>query len=431
MARRKVFISYRRADTLHAVARIKSKVEARYADADVFTDIDAMPVGVPFDAHVRNQIKGATVVLAVIGSAWAGDVGARRRIREPLDVVRLELSTALAAGIPIVPITIDDAPYPMHDELPEDIKALSRHAGISIRGTSFESDAELLLDKLEPLIRPDAIEIGIGRRAERLQQWLVPGRGQQDIFSDFDSGPEMVVVPAGAFVMGSPAHEVGREPVNKGSEQQVREVLPRPYAIGRTVVTVRQFRKFVDETGHQCGEGASRWSERANNYRKDGRASWRDLAEDFPVVALSWTDAQAYVGWASRKTGWTYRLPTCAEWEYAARAGSTTAFHWGNSISPTQANYDARKAYRGGGDRGTESDGVVPAMHFEPNTWGLYQVHGNVWEMCSDTWSDGRRKCCGGGYEDPADELRSAMRSDVGGAERYTSVGFRVVRMLD
>ncbi len=103
---------------------------------------------------------------------------------------------------------------------------------------------EPLLDKLELLdLDLDAIEIGIGRRAERLQQWLVPVRGPQDIFSDFESGPEMVVVPAGALAMESPGARGGSRTCKTGGRSSKSgSVPPRPYAIGRTVVTVRQFR---------------------------------------------------------------------------------------------------------------------------------------------------------------------------------------------
>ena len=106
-----------------------------------------------------------------------------------------------------------------------------------------------------------------------------------------------------------------------------------------------------------------------------------------PVINVSWDDAKAYVGWLSRKTGKTYRLLSEAEREYVTRAGTTTPFWWGTSISTQQANYNGNYTY-GTGATGVSRRQTVLVDSFQPNPWGLYQVHGNVWEWTEDCWHD-------------------------------------------
>ena len=332
-----------------------------------------------------------------------------------------------------MPVAADGASFPSPEQLPNDLASLSQQSGIELRGTTFDADMALLLDRLTPLIRRGSMAVSCGRRAARKRQWIVPGGGDRDWFQDLEGGPQLVVVPAGRFTIGSPLDEPGREPYDAGSEVQVEQILNRPFAIGRAPVTVAQFNQFVAATGKEPLTGAYRWSEAKDDYSMVRGRSWRDLTGDHPVVCISWVDAMAYVTWLSEVTGWTYRLPSSAEWEYAARSGTKTPFHFGGSISARQANYDARTIYGGAGSRGEASDGPLPVLRFEPNAWGLYQVHGNVWEMCQDRWPEDATliMCCGGSFEDKPNSLRSAMRSDVEEPDRYVSVGFRVVREID
>lgn len=315
----------------------------------------------------------------------------------------------------------------MHSKCSIVLVPQARHSGVELRGATFGADMALLLDRLTPLIRPGAVAVVTGRQPERRRQWQMPGEGKLNWFSDIDGGPQLVVVPSGRFKMGSPVEEFGREPIDEAQSEQ--DVL-RPFVIGRTQITVDQFSKFVSATGKAPMTGAYRWAEGKGDYVLAGGRSWQDLGGDHPVVCISWTDAAGYVAWLSEMSGWRYRLPSHVEWEYAARAGTTSPFHWGGAISPGQANYDARKRYRGGGDRGEASAGPMPVFSFEPNPWGLYQVHGNVWEMCQEQWpgDPSLRICCGGSFEDEPEDVRSAVRSDVSEYQRYVSVGFRVVR---
>jgi formylglycine-generating enzyme required for sulfatase activity len=251
----------------------------------------------------------------------------------------------------------------------------------------------------------------------------------QDVFKECDKCPEMVVVPAGTFTMGSPENEANRDP-QEGPQHSV--TISKPFAAGRFAVTFDEWDVCVADGG-------------CNGYEPNDQG-WGHGR--LPVINVSWDDAKAYVGWLSRKTGKPYRLLSEAEREYAARAGTATPFWWGASISTSQANYDGTFAY-GGGQKGEKRQRTVPVDSFQPNPWGLYQVHGNVWEWVEDCGhesyagapSDGsawvsedsscRRVIRGGSWYLNPWYLRAAKRG-VGMSTRNGggAVGFRVARTL-
>ena len=255
---------------------------------------------------------------------------------------------------------------------------------------------------------------------QRLAEWRRSGR----VFRDCDGCPEMVVVPAGEFRMGSPAAEEGRWD-DEGPQHQVTL---RSFAMAVTEVTFNEWETCV--RGGGC-----------NGYRPDDQGWGRDAR---PVFGVSWEDVQAYVSWLSGATGAVYRLPSESEWEYAARAGTTTPFHTGATISTDQANYNGRS-----GRRGTFRGRTMPVGTFAPNAFGLYDVHGNVWELVEDCWHDryegapndgaawtaggdcGRRVLRGGSWSDFPGLLRSAARDWDATELRDSLVGFRVARTLD
>jgi formylglycine-generating enzyme required for sulfatase activity len=163
------------------------------------------------------------------------------------------------------------------------------------------------------------------------------------------------------------------------------------------------------------------------------------------VVCVSWDDANAYANWLAKKTGTPYRLPSEAEWEYAARASTTTPFWWGSSITPSQANYDGNYVYAGG-SKGVYRQGTVLVSSFAANPWGLYNVHGNAWQWTADCWHDNYtgapadgsawttgdcsrgRVVRGGSWDFLPRYLRAAFRYR-GTAENLSS-GFRLARTL-
>jgi len=172
------------------------------------------------------------------------------------------------------------------------------------------------------------------------------------------------VIPPGRFVMGSPESEPERFS-DEGPQHAV--TLAQPLAIGRYAVTFEEYDRFCTQTWRaQPGDGG--WGR--------GRC---------PVINVSWDDAVAYCVWLSQQTGRAYRLPSEAEWEYAARAGTSTAYWWGNGIDPSLANYDGNDTYTGG-RQGEYRKQTLPVDSFQSNPFGLYQVHGNVREWCRDRW---------------------------------------------
>jgi formylglycine-generating enzyme required for sulfatase activity len=294
-----------------------------------------------------------------------------------------------------------------------------------------------------PLVRPPGLE------------WFLPGAGKTEGFKDADFAPEMVVVPAGDFTMGTAPAEIDKLAKEfpdfaeffKREAPQVRVAIGKPFAIGRYAITRGEFAAFVNEARHGMSGGAYVWT--GKEWKQDANKSWKDpgFAQDdsHPVVCVNWDDAKAYAKWLSAKTGQDYRLPSEAEWEYACRAGTVTPFWWGSSISPEQANYDYNYTY-GGGPKGKWRESTVPVKSFEPNPWGLYQVHGNVWEWCEDLWhdnyhgapEDGSARTTGGGafralrggscYHNPG-ILRAASR--FGYLDyRFSNAGFRLARTL-
>jgi formylglycine-generating enzyme required for sulfatase activity/uncharacterized caspase-like protein len=252
---------------------------------------------------------------------------------------------------------------------------------------------------------------------------LVP----QDQFTECAGCPEMTVVPAGSFLIGSPASEAGRD-VDEGP--QVGVTFARPLAVAKSAVTFEEWDACIADGG-------------CNGYRApdDGRLRGR-----YPVVNVSWDDAQSYVTWLSRKTGKPYRLLSEAEREYVARAGTTTPFWWGSSISSRQANYDGTIGYAGG-ERGEFRQRSLAVDSFPANPFGLSGVHGNVSEWVSDCWRGsyqdmpangaasmtgdcGRRVLRGGSWYDPPQQLRAAARSALYPGFRSNKIGFRVARSL-
>jgi formylglycine-generating enzyme required for sulfatase activity/uncharacterized caspase-like protein len=291
--------------------------------------------------------------------------------------------------------------------------------------------------------RCDGVEVTVGQSERRCSKL---GAGKTEHFKDCPTCPEMVMVPAGSFTMGSPSNE----PERRGIDDQLPVTIRKPFAVGRFAVTRGEFAAFVTATGQKMTEGGclayigSEWTGRVDrNWRSPGFTQ----TDRHPVVCVNWNDAKAYVAWLSSTTGKAYRLLSEVEREYVARAGTTTPFWWGSSITPAQANYDGTlEPYTGGGSKGEYRKATVAVDTFAANAWGLYNVHGNVWEWTEDCWTDRKagnpgnadaqsagncdRVIRGGAWDSDPGLLRSAYRSAILPALRDSDVGFRVARTL-
>lgn len=277
----------------------------------------------------------------------------------------------------------------------------------------------------------------------------------------------MVLIPAGEFQMGSPAGEAGRGP----EERRHRRIIRRPFYIGETEVTVGQFRRFVQAAGYRTD--AERGVDEAGNKQgafattpdsTDARAwtataSWRNpfphledyrLHDRHPVVQVSWHDARRFVA------HFGMRLPTEAQWEYAARAGSKTRFFWGDAESGGQGygnfkDASGRKRFPKWNSSFPFDDGVpllATVGRYQPNAWKVQDVAGNVSEWCEDVFredypkdgadesaapgeGDAPRVFRGGSWLDGPDIYRSAKRLAFEPQRRRDFIGFRVAVNLE
>ena len=279
------------------------------------------------------------------------------------------------------------------------------------------------------------------RRAEALRA----GRR----FRDCEACPEMVVVPAGTLMMGSPAPEEGR----RGNEGPVHRVtFEQPFAVGVYEVTREQYARFVSATGHATGHSCRTYED--GEVKERAGRTWQNPGYEqtaaHPVVCVSWEDARAYVRWLNEETGEAYRFLSEAEWEYVARAGTTTAWYWGESESGQCRHANGADASTGFEWAVSCHDGyarTAPVGRYEANAFGLYDVLGNVWEWTADCWNanyrgapdDGsawqrgecsRRVVRGGSWGDEPRNLRSANRIRLTAGLRGNVVGFRLARTL-
>ena len=225
---------------------------------------------------------------------------------------------------------------------------------------------------------------------------------------------DMVAIPGGSFKMGSPSTETGRSN-NEGLQHNVNI---SPFFMGKYEVTQEQYQAVM------------------GNNPSDFKGAKR------PVENVNWDDAVKFCQKLSEKTGKTYRLPSEAEWEYACRAGTTTPFYFGDTITPDLVNYNGNNPY-GAAPKVLYRQQTTDVGSFPPNPFGLYDMHGNVWERCSDkchdnysgaptdgssweTGTDNNRVRRGGSWYDDAVYCRSAIRLRYSAGSRFRGIGFRV-----
>ena len=433
---------------------------------------DILP-GVGWAASIIGAISGARVMVLVFS---------RHANRSPQ--IEREVERAINKAIPIIPFRVENVepsdaleyfissphwldafapPFEQHlERLAEAvrqlldsefaIKGLARRNGLDVHHASFHNDMDKLVRALrgtsapppKPISREDQLRAEGRIKVDAIisdgapDGWFKPGAGKVEWFKDHECGPEMVVVPAGEFAMGSSPPEIVALKKEYSSDwfdyegPQRTVKIKTPFAVGRFAVTFDEWDACVADGG-------------CNGYRPSDRGWGRGKR---PVINVSWEDATAYAAWLSRKTGKTYRLLSEAEREYVARAGTTMAFWWGDTISTSQANYNGNYTFRGGA-KGKYREKTVPVDSYEPNPWGLYNVHGNVWEWVEDVWhdnykgaptdgsawlrgGDARRRVIRGGswYNYPLD-LRSASRDRNPSVDQNDVLGFRLARTLN
>jgi formylglycine-generating enzyme required for sulfatase activity len=446
-----IFVCYRREDAQWSAGRVNDSLAQAFGHGRVFFDTVTIQPGEDFVEVLGAMVGDCRVLLAVIGPNWLDILD--KRLGDDNDFVRIEIAEALRRNIRVVPVLIDGARPPPAERLPAEIRTLSQLHAVPIRAETFHADVDRLIQFLKKFLNAGAsganpeearelpvaidatdqrrrevaeeqaeaarrkteglIQLRIGDRRNDDIRWLRPGAGRKQYFKDHPAGPEMVVVPAGTFLMGSRNGEGDDD-----ERPQHKVTIVRPFAVSRFAVT-------FDEWDAAYGRGGVK-------HRPGG---WLRVRGRLPVINVSWEDAQAYAGWLSRETGKSYRLLSEAEWEYCCRAGTTTAYSGGDTIDKIQARFGRWLA------------GPVEVGSFPPNVWGLHDMHGNVWEWCEDNWhpnyqgapQDGSvwrggdtsfRVLRGGSWFYVPQNLRSADRRWARPGFRNYDVGFRVARTL-
>lgn len=285
-------------------------------------------------------------------------------------------------------------------------------------------------------------------------------------FRDCDDCPAMVIVPGGSYLKGSPQDEPGRSDDERNHDEddqvgpggaQVKVTVPA-FALGTHEISNKEFSLFVTDTTYEMRGGCRADLHRDGRYQPYPEATWdntgREHKNDFPASCIDWFTANKYTEWLSRRTGKRYRLPTESEFEYARRAGSVTAFHFGTdreqlcryanvpdaslkAVAPMYTTLDCNDGYWD----------LAPVGQFEPNAFGVYDITGNVWEWLADCYepsyanapTDGSalivegcevRSIRGGSAAYDLSSLRAADRSDDPPDALYDGIGFRVARDL-
>ena len=286
----------------------------------------------------------------------------------------------------------------------------------------------------------------------------------QDAMKSGGQGPEMVVIPAGEFTIGS-GEEERKKYVEAGAKQEwadwekpVSGIRLGAYAMGKTEVTVGQYAAFVKATGYSGSKGCNVLKDGA--WKQDEQADWSkpgfDQGQDHPVVCVSWKDAKAYVAWLSQETGKEYRLASEAEWENGARAGTRTRRYWGDDWADDQAcdyangaDLSLKEKFNWSPTFNCRDAAVYTAGvkgNRKPNALGLYDMLGNAWEWVEDCFvesysglskegkpqqcaqAEARRVVRGGAWDYVPRGLRSADRDGGSPGDRSGSTGFRLAR---
>jgi formylglycine-generating enzyme required for sulfatase activity len=420
----------------------KPQVRKLYADLqarglDPWLDEKDLVGGQIWKVEIPKAIRRADVFLACLSKRSVGKRGfVQQELREALSAY----GERPADSVYIIPVRFDDCAVP-HLQTPDHGLSLQDIHWVDLwQDGGFDRLVSAIEHALGVVASPTgardearAAIIPIGNLTEHQPAQEAPKEAGSlptpgTAFRDIDEPwcPELVVIPPGEFMMGSTeaerqwAVEHGADPEWLENEKP-RHLVKIGYslAVGRFPVTFEEYDRFADATKRERPVD--------NDWGRGRR----------PVLYMSWHDAAAYCGWLTRETSQEYRLLTEAEWEYACRAGTATRFWWGDEITPENANY--------GRNVGKTSE----VGNYPENPFGLYDMHGNVWEWVEDHWSasyigapddgsavptegdgDTRRAMRGGSWFVPPGDLRSALRSANWDVVQDGNFGFRIARTL-
>ena len=439
----KVFISYRRSDNQYAAKVIYDRLVERFGKESVYIDIDDIPAGVDFRHHIRQAVGECDVLVAVVGDSWQElDERGEPRLNNPADFVRIEIAEALTRDIPVVPVLVGSAQVPRENELPADLADLAYRNAREVRaGASMTGDLHRLIsgieqalghvDKAASPLQPStsgrvrassaAKPVVDPNQSTEVPKWATSAdEDQYGRWAAFEVGGQqhrMRWLGPGEFLMGSPA--AGPELWERGARHRVS--LTTGFWLGEMAVSQSLWHQVT-------GENPSHFS-----------------GENLPVESVSYDDIQQLFLPALNQQNPLLKasLPTEAQWEYACRAGTQTSFSFGDVLSAEMANFDGSNPYNNQ-QAGIYRKSTVAVDEFQANPWGLYQMHGNVWEWCADGLRNyvadeqvvdpigpdgGERVLRGGAWNRGGRYLRSANRVASPPVSRLRNFGFRLAQV--
>ncbi len=396
----KILISYRREDSADVTGRIDDRLVQQFGRQAVFVDVDSIPFGVDFRKHLDEQVAKCDVFLAVIGPDWTGpkDSQGKTRLEDPRDFVRIEIESALKRQIPVIPILVRGASIPPAEQLPQSLQDLPYRHGLSVRSApDFHNDMNRLIAYLTQQVR------GLSEAQPIPDTHAKPV--QKETKQSAPTTPvDMVKVPKGPFLYG---------------DKKTRETIEHDYWIDKYPVTNEKYRAFIEAGGYgnQAYWSSKGWQWKTENnitgpdYWNDGK--WNQ--PDYPVVGVSYYEAEAYAMWARK------RLPTEQEREKAARGEDGREYPWGEEFDKTRCNSV---------ESGIGHTTPVTQYPKGVSPYGCYDMAGNVWEWCADWYDEkaGLRMFRGGAWIDEPDDLRVSSECSYVTGDRSNFLGFRLVQ---
>lgn len=422
-----VFISYRRNDSsAHALA-IRDRLAGQLGPNSVFLDVERIEPGDDFVSQIGEHLEDCKVCLVIIGSNWnAGTASGGRLLDRPSDFVRMEVGAALAKpGVRVVPLLLDGMSMPTEAELPRELKRLTRLSAIELDfRRAFPAAAQDLIDRVSRWLAQPAPNESLRAPGSPEGATVVPMPKWVEQAGSDPSGQWADIVVAGVrqrfrlvepgqFFMGAGRREAGHR---ESEEPSHPVVLTDAFWLADTACTQALWHAVLKER-------PSRFD--ASPEHPVESVSWNDIVERF-LPALEAVLPKAKLG-----------LPTEAEWEYSCRAGSQRAYTWGDVLSASDANFEPGRSEAVPIGPGR----TCPVKQYRANAFGLYQMHGNVWEWCDDAPRDYEsamvtnphgghdgllRAVRGGSWNNNAARARSASRRAIDRSYCRPFIGFRV-----